>query len=208
MGLWDPPAHLDERWKIKTMLEACRAAQGLIPELDIRVYGAGQRSCEALSDLGLQFTEIPHPGDLWSSKHRMLRAVLDDVDSAVWLDLDARMFGPLPDDFWPVLDSGPQIQTKLRQYKNRKCHWRSADQRKLPGGAWIYTRSRSLLERATEVIAEKQGWTDEIALAYAIDEWLGGWVGPDEWVARGFDGPFYTIRGEIAPAPRPLFTAS
>lgn len=207
MGLWDPPPHLEERWRVKTSVEAARAAHGLVEELGIVVYGAGERSLALLRDLGLEPIEIPHPGDLWSSKHRMLRAALEEFHSAVWLDLDARLIAPLPEDFWPVLDAGPVIQTKLRQYANRKCLWRAEDQRKLCGGAWIYYRHPCLLDRAGEVIAGKPGWDDEQALAYSIDEWLGGWPGWREYVARGFDGPFYTIRGEIVPSPRPTFTA-
>lgn len=151
-------------------------------------------------------TLIPsESGSLWSQKLAILDHALQQADSVVWLDWDARQLAPLPDSFWRGMHARGPLQTKIRQYKRIKCPWRFTHKRTLCGGAFIYCRSRRLILRARRAM-RWHPWDDEIAMAWVIDQHSGGWRGM-RYYHQHYDPLWYTIRGEIFRPRRAIFTA-
>lgn len=190
----------------------------LSKELDSLVYAFDTQSESLLWGMGLSpLAYFRHDkrrcdssGGQFRRKLLALRHALDHYEHVVWMDFDCiKLVSEYPEDFWDTLKAGAPIQAKIRQYHRRKCHWRHDQKRVLQGGAFIYCRSIPLIERCLEVMIEKpvQCHDDEIAIAHTIDEMNGGWVGLDKYRESGWDPPHYTIRGEIWPCERPVFTA-
>jgi len=150
--------------------------------------GVSNRNCQSKGRLnwGLNF---------WRHKLDCIQRALDNHDEVVWLDWDVRQLRPL-DDFWSTLREGPPIQAALRAYKRPQCGWRARGQRTfVPHGAFIYCRSLVVICRVIDLhIREHPTCTDEIAIAHAIDELLGGWTVPDKYRDHGFEPTVYDQR--------------
>lgn len=207
-GLWGSEAN--PRFTSKIVPEMTRGLT-LARRLDAAIYAIGDDAAAALrkARAGARVRSLPVTAEpFWLAKLRIIEHALQTERAVVWLDWDATQLRPLPADFWGRLQARAPLQTRIRQYHRRKCLWRRSHQRSLCGGAFIYCRDRRLILRTIDAMREQQlrGWDDEIAMAHTIDQLYGGWQGLEHYHAH-HDPPWYTIRGEIFPAPEAVFTA-
>lgn len=205
------------------------SGSALAQKLDSLIYAFDEPSYEVLAKAGLSAKPyFDYDRSLCASRslqfRRKLLAIRDALDTyrhVVWCDFDLIELAPFPADFWDVLKAGAPLQAKIRQYMRRKCHWRASQPRVLQGGAFVYCRSIPLIQRTLDVMATPidelaprfyprgtgRTWDDEMAIAWTVDEYNGGWIGQEAYRERGFDPVAYTIRGEIFRDERAVFTA-
>ncbi len=207
-GLWGgEPGERQERWLNKTRNDV-KGGLELNKILAPEVYAVGSPSIEYLRSLEIEPRVIVgQPGNFWRTKLLILLAAVREFGEIVWLDWDAKLLKPIPESFWDQLRLGQPLQCHIRQYFRVKCRWRAINPRVLPGGAFIYCRDRSLIERALQVSTACPGLDDEQCMAYVIDEAAGGWRGPWHFYSQGWDPYCYTINGEMYPPQNPIFTA-
>jgi len=145
----------------------------------------------------------------WRHKLECIRAGLTVSEAVIWLDWDCHLCEPLPADFWDRLATGPPFRASLRFYRHRQVSrpGRMAG-RYVPHGAWQYFR-RDWIDRAIETHARRcPGATDEVGMAYFLDELHDGWIGVEQW-AKLYEPDCYDqrhrLRQIIPLAGRPLF---
>lgn len=182
-------------------------------------YCFGEENAEELSPYGLEVRLLEKAGvvdfrqqgerrttqrgvhnygvSMWRHKLEILRLALENYRHVVWLDWDCWLHAPLPASFWDRLARGADIQAKMRQYKRRQCPWRKQDLRCVPSAAWIYLRNRSLADRMLEIHDEFPRWREEQAMAYAIDERIGGWQGAEVYAELGYEPYCFNVRGQL-----------
>ncbi len=131
---------------------------------------------------------MPFGTSMWRLKLKILLRALQEFEEVVWLDLDAHLVKPVPDDFWDRLGTGAAIQMPLVSYKARWNYWRGrCDTRSISEGAFIYCRDRSIIEQADSLYDELK-WmphTDQTLLAYTMDQ-LAGKGEPGQFTVEGY----------------------
>jgi len=136
----------------------------------------------------------------WHHKLYCMREAMRTHDEIIWMDWDCYLHRRLPKDFWRIMRKGAEFQGSLRRYRCRQCHWREMPyaRRIVPHGAFLYCRSKALLDRAIELHLTKcRQATDEIAWAMTIDELIGGWKGNDYYKESKFEPYCYTTWNQV-----------
>lgn len=126
--------------------------------------------------------------NFWRHKYPPLRHALAVHEAAVWLDLDTNLTQPLPDDFWDRMAQGRELQSSLRQFHQRRAHWRGkADIRKIPCGSFIYVRGQSVIDRIEYFYDQMRLHWDPDVLARTLDDLWGGWKGAEAYKRDGWE---------------------
>ncbi len=136
---------------------------------------------------------LPYGIHMYFHKFLAIKAVLKaGYTDVVFLDMESEMIRTLPEDFWQVLRAGQPLQAPLASYVRMKCYfWRDKDVRKVPGAIAIYCRDTAVLDRCMEVAKANPRWSEEQAMAFVIDERMGGWKGVEGYRDAGFQFPYF-----------------
>lgn len=124
----------------------------------------------------------------WRHKTEIMRIAMQAYGEIVWLDWDAKLTKPLPEDFWQRMRRGRPIQMSLIQYHIRTCVWRGRrDTRAVPEGAFIYCRDRRIIDDVNALYVKHPTWVDQTIFAKIMDEMAGGWPGVEAYKRLGFE---------------------
>ena len=134
---------------------------------------------------------------MWRHKLEAMKVALADHDAIVWLDLDCKLFEPVPADFWERMARGAEVQITVVQYHVRTCTWRPSEKRVVPEGAFIYCRDVSAVDAVIEMYKRWPNQIDQTLFARVIDERCDGWQGPDHYKARGYEPYCHAIRNQL-----------
>ena len=116
-------------------------------------------------------------------KIEIYKIAMEDYDEIVYIDWDCVTRRKIPDDFWEQMGKKEYCQANLQQYKRVKCRWRKGiDTRKLPNGGFLYIRDKKFPDEIIDCWENKvKTNSDEPAIARAMDDRSGGWIGMDKY---------------------------
>jgi len=153
-------------------------------------YVFGEDNFNYLKSLGVEDLKLickePYLFNLSKQQYRhkleIYRMAMEDFDEFVYIDWDCSAKRKLPDDFWEKMGEKEYMQANLQQYKRIKCLWRQEDSRKVPNGGFLYIRDKKFPDEIIDCWENKtKGNSDEPAIARALDERNGGWIGTEKY---------------------------
>jgi len=173
------------RFSVDEEIQKCLQNEKEIPFV---VYGFGEDNCKQMEDLGFKVYMLdknPSPFDLDNNHYRNKLEIwkhvmeVDGYNEMLYMDWDCRPRQKVPDNIWQILSNKKPFQANLQQYHRKKCWWRKVDQRKVPNGGFVYISDKELPSMFIKAWEKHPENSDEPAMAFVLDEIMGGWKGSD-----------------------------
>jgi len=219
-GLWgDPPDHkcpTETRAKVLNDIRGCAKRCKLREPLVVYVWG--DENARFLRSQGIEYELVSREGiqnftggkrrhswskgrinwglNMWRHKLECVVMALQTHRAVIWLDWDCHQIAKLPLSFWAEMALGEVFQASLRAYRRPQCPWRKGvNKHYVPHGAFMYFEQMSFVKKT--IAAHQKRFpkcTDEIALAWVLDQMIGGWKGPEFYKLSGFEPHCYDQR--------------
>jgi len=188
-GLWGIYAQTNELVKRRYKMDAdIKETLGNRYAPPFVTYVYGDENYKYLRDLGVKKKDLkliskdPYKFNLSKEQYRhkleIYKLAMEDYGEFIYIDWDVVAKKELPNNFWELMGRKEYVQANLQQYKRRKCQWRKVESRKVPNGGFLYIRDKDFPDEIIDCWENKtKGNSDEPAIARAMDDRFGGWMG-------------------------------
>lgn len=137
----------------------------------------------------------------WWHKLWIWQRAVAEFGEIMWLDMRAENTEPITEEYWERRRQGADFQAALYFQKNfswgapwRYDRWKLPDvprtedkqaSQTVPGCGVVYLRGRLFVEHCLSLFQHGRKWVDHTVCAAVLDQRYGGWIGVEEYVAKG-----------------------